>query len=250
MTDSATLACKEFVDGGESRKALNGVLCLGIYSSGSTWIFNCVLALLTRAHPQRALRSVYMDSNGFEDLLPWIDADETPVIKSHVCGEVLMAAVHIRRMPIILSLRDPRDAIVSLMQRFGSSFESALELVAASGAVLPRASRLLPALVIRYEDGTISNGEALLQIDALLNTNLGAGDLSDIHQKLLPESVKAKILDTFGDATDVGVYDPTTMWHPRHVGDGRTGKHKESLSSEQIVETNSRMAVFNKVYGY
>src|SRR4051794_5579695 len=92
------------------------VFTIGLPSSASTWVYNVARSILA------ATGTRYTSFRG-ETLGDFINADihgaEHAVVKGHRFEGGLHQIVQLAGMPTILSLRDPRDATASLVQRFG-----------------------------------------------------------------------------------------------------------------------------------
>jgi hypothetical protein len=93
--------------------------CLDMFSSASTWTFNVVHQVAARVWPGGAPRSLFLD---FDDGLPAID--DMLIVKTH--GSAVARALGQRAAGIVITLRDPRDAVVSLMQGNRLPFDIAL----------------------------------------------------------------------------------------------------------------------------
>ena len=91
--------------------------CFGLHSSGSTWMFNLVREICKAA--SIPFVSVHRDSKAN---LPW-DSVGAPLIvaKSHNPLDDFLSFVAETDAPAVVTVRDPRDALVSFRERFGNS---------------------------------------------------------------------------------------------------------------------------------
>ena len=129
--------------------------CFGQHGSGSTWMFNLVREICRVADVPFA--SAHRD---WRVNLPWhAPGDPMIVAKSQDPMEDWHEFIATSTEPIVITVRDPRDAVVSFMQRFpnslASSFDQALDAIALSGEHLVAVSCLRDIPVFRYEDGFV-----------------------------------------------------------------------------------------------
>jgi glycosyltransferase involved in cell wall biosynthesis len=225
------------------------MVCFGLQSSGSTWMFNLVREI-SRAE-DRPFKSLYADK---EADLPWeMLGTGLMVVKSHQPTEEFRKFIAKSGGTFVLTVRDPRDSVVSLMRRFDYDFPTALDFVTLSAHRLTRLAAELKPPVFRYEDGFVDRIETFDKIAALLGACLPAEQRERILAALTPERVKATIGDlvTAGRLhADAHEWDPELAWHPRHVGDGKIGKFSEALTAEQQQMVLKRTAEFCRRFDY
>jgi hypothetical protein len=234
------------------------VICLGLYSSGSTWVFNVVreiwLAEVDAATTASAFKSLCLDT---EAELP-LDTFEARriTLKTHIPSDMssdeLLRLIAVCRGPVILTVRDPRDAIVSAMRRFRVSFDVALGAIALNAQAILQLAGLREVSVLRYEDGAIGSPGIFDHITSLLGATLRPGLREKILSSLAPDAVRSTIdrLCASGVITNARPWDPETHWHFDHIGDGRVGKYVGELSHAQQSLVKSRTAAFCKRFGY
>ena len=92
------------------------VATIGLHGSASTWMFNVVRELILAARGEGAVLSCYADE---PEQLPTEAArtGKALVVKSHHGSAALDAWLEAERAPLFLSIRDPRDAAISMSQR-------------------------------------------------------------------------------------------------------------------------------------
>ena len=229
------------------------VMCAGMFSSGSTWAFNVVVQLLCRAHPSSRVVPVCADDFGVEQEAVTINADWL-VFKTHMPSAAMRMLSRLGRFPIILSIRDPRDAVASLMQRFSIPFDRAFEMVVACSSALIRLTDL-PHILLRYEDGFTETEKSIADIAQYLGMQLPIEQEGGVFAALTPSAVRATIADLQARDAIVGVepanaFDPETLWHPGHVGDRRIGKWKELLTAAQAARVRYASKDFCSAFGY
>jgi hypothetical protein len=232
----------------------NAVLCLGLPGSASTWLFNVCISL---AHAKGSLVHVlYTDrisdlSNGLERGA--IGKDDMLVVKSHSAESGFVEALDCPPK-YVLSVRDPRDCVVSFMERFGHSFDCSLDLVAQSCKSLLRAQSA-GALLFRYESGFFDSLQTIARLQDYLGIERPV-DIGSIMNACSKESIKDFIgrFDSLPDDRIVrkgdDEFDRMTHWHRNHFGDGETGKWRYRLDSCQQARANAVLANAIERFGY
>ncbi len=230
------------------------VITLGLYGSASTWIFNVVREALNAAYGAERVCAYYADAIALilqDGAIP----GRVALVKMHVGDESLASFVHLAQPLLLLSVRDPRDAVVSLMQRFGQDFDkAAARVVQSAQRIFPFAAAGHPYL--RYEDNFFARMET---IDAIV-PRLGI---------VLPDAAKAAIFAQYdtgsvrnfadrvatlpaerleGGAHDL--FDRVTHIHRSHIGDGQIGKWREKLSAAESAAISDALPDFIANFGY
>ena len=223
--------------------------CCGLHSSGSTWMFNLAREICR----SQAVDFVSCHRESVAKLPRDALESRLIVVKSHTPMDDLRWLLANSSEPVVITVRDPRDAVVSLLQRFGNGFGGAVNLVAVSAERLVTLSRLRAIPIFRYEDGFIGRVETFDRIAALLGMSPSADQREAILAELEPESVKRTISDLIAAGVirpSEKVHDPKTLWHAHHVADGRIGKFIGVLSPVQQFEIAERTREFCDCFGY
>lgn len=229
------------------------VLCAGQYGSASTWLYNAVHALLADALGEGRVHRQFADS---ADTLPARPDARALVLKAHAPGAGLRWLLARTGGKAILTLRDPRDAAASLIQRFGFGYGMVAERVAKSGAALPLLAEAgVPLLVLRYEDGFAARRATLDLLARFLGLVPEAARLDALFARLAPDAVRAEIArmqaeGAFGAAPTAHSHDGATHWHPGHVGDGAVGKFATVLSEGQVGDIIRRTRPYQDAFAY
>lgn len=209
------------------------VLCAGLKSSGSTWLFNVVMELF-KAAGRRDVAAFYADN--FKMFPPEAEKAGVLIVKCHEPSHSLRFLCRFLDATVFVTVREPRDSLASLRQRFGHHFETSLGEIARQAPIVAELAR--DAVVFRYEDGFCDRPQSVTRIAAALGLRIGRKAQARIFASLSPDSVKAKIevlkrMGKFGRRPSPDDFDPTTHWHPGHVGDGRIGKFDGLLSEDE-----------------
>jgi len=225
------------------------VLCVGLKSSGSTWLYNVAISVLKEAFKGAKIGAFYADN--FRMFPPGSWQSRMLVLKSHEPSEAVLFLNRFTRGEMLVSVREPRDSVASLMQRFGHSFESALRDVTVESerlVALKRSSR--KTLTLRYEDGFTDDEKTVARVARHLGVTIGAAAARRIFRAHGKEAVKQTIKKLHGRKRDPDAFDLTTQWHPGHVGDGRIGKYKTVLTAAQQKQIQAATKTYAKEFGY
>ncbi len=211
------------------------ILCVGLKSSGSTWLYNVVIQLLKEKY-RTGVTAFYADN--FAMFPPDTERARVLVIKAHEPSKGLVYLTRVTRGYMFLTLREPRDAIASLMQRFEHDFDGALKEVTRHSARIVELDRDEAMTTYRYEDGFFDRFETIGEIATALGIKVAKAVQMRIYQGLTRDGVRQKIgklqkTGKFGKKPDANSFDLETQWHPGHVGDGRVGKFKSVLTAAQ-----------------
>jgi hypothetical protein len=233
------------------------VLCAGLKSSGSTWLYNAVIQLmrasLRASGTRRPVKPFYA-----EDLAafpPAVRKTDCLIVKTHIPSPALRFLVRFTGGTVFISVREPRDAIASLMQRFDHGFDTCLEEVSAGAAAVLELADSGRHLLLRYESRFTQNRKSLSRIASYLGMAVDGDVLEKIRLNLTPVNVTRKIETlsrngVFGRKPDPNRFDPLTHWHPGHVGDRRIDKYSEVLSSAQQRAILRRLHEYCRTFGY
>lgn len=228
------------------------VLCAGLQSSGSTWLYNVAAAILRRADGASAAQFYAEDIADFPAL-----GDEIGrcAVKTHLPSPALQERARADRSPVLLSVREPRDAVASLMARFDQPFDGAARAVGDCAPYLVALEKAMPAMILRYEDRFYDRSETVDSVAGFLGVTLAPGAARDIHASLTPEKVGEALVEleqrgVFAPSLDPQQFDPVTHWHPRHVGDLKIGKHGEWLSPAQQASVLEATRLYCENFGY
>jgi hypothetical protein len=218
------------------------VLCAGLKSSGSTWLYNAVIQLCESGFrrgskddgPHRFL-SFYADR--IENFPRGADSADLLIIKAHVPSPALAFLTSFACGTVLITVREPRDAIASLMKRFGHEFETSLQEVGLSAARLVELSGVGRPMILRYEDGFFRKPTTIARLGAQIGVGLPPAAFNQIYQSLTAANVKRKIValakrGAFGLCGHPDSFDAKTHWHPGHIGDKRIGKYADMLSPD------------------
>ncbi len=223
------------------------VFSCGLHSSGSTWMFNLVREIAIAA----GLPFLSQFAGEEADFIPVLSHGARLIVK--VCApppgmRTFIAASH---EPVTLTVRDPRDAIVSLMNRFGDSFEDALDKVAGDAEHACWAGQDAAGSGVALRRRVYHRRRRRsTRSPSLLGATLSAAQRTSILHKLERDEVRKTIDELAGpNPPDAGL-DLVTHWQVNHIGDGRVGKFADVLSPIQQAAVIARAREFCAHFGY
>jgi hypothetical protein len=242
------------------------VLCAGLYSSGSTWLFNAVADLLRcaasaspdtggmpSASTPATVAQFYADSmDGFPE---FAELPDFLVVKTHLAGPSLRFLARFAGGPLLITVRDPRDAVASLMARFDQRFERALRAVERAAACMVDLAAIGRPRILRYEDRFFDRTDTFTALAECLRIKVSQAAVEEVRRSLSRDAVRAKIEEftregVFGSNPSPDNYDPKTQWHPGHVGDGKSGIYADLLSPRQQALVVLATSEFCRSFGY
>lgn len=240
---------------GRSRHNPRVIMTVGLYGSASTWVYNLARELLAARHGEARVHAVYSDtvSKVLEDRQT---LGRYVVWKMHFGEPAFDVFAQFADPTMVLTVRDPRDAIVSLMNRFNTRLEVAVSGLARScNRLVQCAAATHP--VLRYEDGFFRDVEVARTIAAYIGAPVGDEAIRAIFNRYSTEAVRrfAQGVEALpaervkGDPF-VDLYDEVTQIHRGHIGDGSVGKWQWQLTAEQQQALTAHFAPFLARFGY
>jgi hypothetical protein len=138
--------------------------CLGMFSSASTWTFNVVHEIALAVAPEQPPVPVFLDVS---DTLPDCDgASGTLIVKTH--GTEIARELGRRAEAVIITIRDPRDAVVSLMRHNRVPFDIALRMTEVSARTCSHFRTHRRSVLLRFEDRFFDDPGTVDRIAAVL----------------------------------------------------------------------------------
>ncbi len=223
---------------------------IGLHGSASTFIFNITRELLEQAAGPGKLTSLYADQ---PEQLPSPTPD-TLLIKSHHGSQTLDSWLVRHGARSILSIRDPRDAALSMALRFKAPLKDAVAWLVNDCNRILRVSGLgFP--IFRYEQRFFERPEAVYAIAAHLGLRPPAADIEAIFNRYTTAQVRnfANNLTTLPPErlTKVNEWDMdrlTQILGP-HIGDTKSGKY-QGLPPELRGQITAIFRPFLDRFGY
>jgi hypothetical protein len=219
-----------------------------MYASGSTWAYNIMRGIVAALHTGQTVLGRFVN---FLTDLEGLDHDgRVHVVKTHDVALEVVAELSRRAVRLVVTIRDPCDAVTSMMLYQRYPFEMALDWVARSGKF---AASLLPdprALLLRYEAGFTENPATL---DTIAQHLRGALPTS-VRERLFAEHTRSAVeavIATLGARHNENAGDPETQWHRHHAGrTGEIGRWRRMLTHAQVAAIEGAMREWMAKFGY
>jgi hypothetical protein len=229
------------------------IACVGLHGSASTWVFNVIRELVgARLGPDQVL-TFYADELA---QLPTdtVRAGRHIVFKSHHGSHELDRWLQERHAPVILSLRDPRDACLSMAQRFAAPLQHSVRWIANDCRRLARLAEQGHTL-LRFEDRFFDERRSVDLLSDRLGILSAAEVKDEIFARYQTEAVRCfagKLEELPPERlTMVAGYrmDRVTQVLATHIGDARTGKWRD-LPARVQTELTRYFRPFLDRFGY
>ena len=229
------------------------IISAGLYGSGSTWLFN-VLRLLVSSRGYDKVTSAYSDFPSDSWPLHPRSPIEQLIIKTHKPPNFLIEAAK-RGTSVIVTVRDPRDCVASLMTRFLYDLDTASNIVVQSANRILLLKSVCDPLIFRYEDNFIGRRTTISSICELLELSIDENVRDDVLADLSAENVRARINKQIEEGTldassPKDSFELDSHWHPGHIGDQQIGKYRKVLTSCEADRICARTAEFMKEFCY
>ncbi|MDA8252457.1 MAG: hypothetical protein M0Z28_25265 [Rhodospirillales bacterium] len=229
------------------------VLAVGLHGSASTWVFNVAREVLEQVAGADAVDVCHATTAA--DVVAARRPGRTLVAKTHGWPE-LPAFAAAAGAVVLVSVRDPRDAALSLMQRFGDSLDVAVGGIGRDCLCI-RACAASGHPVFRYEDRFFDDPATVGRIADRLGVTLSPAQAAAIFARWRTEQVRARaaaVRDLPADqrsAPDSPVLlERRTLVTSTHIGDGASGKWRQAFDPalQQRMSAFFRMVLL--VFGY
>ena len=213
-------------------------------------MYNAVL-MLVRSRSQAT--GLFSDTIP-EDLALLAESEAILVVKCHAPDASFRGLARMMNAPIVLTVRDPRDCLVSFECAFQSERSAAFHELNQSAFALLEIADHPRQLVVKYEEFA-DRAKVIELLASLLGIRASGKLVRGISEALDPEVVKTKIAQwEVHGALDLDrpaeVWTEETHWHSNHVADGLTGKYVDQLSAHEAAIVGSRLRGFFETFGY
>jgi hypothetical protein len=223
------------------------IWCVGVYASASTWTFNLVREMALATRPPGGVTPHFCA--GAYDIRR-LDTPGLHIVKTHeVHDPATAAALGARATRLLITVRDPRDAVASMVAYQKHSFADALAHVQAALTLCVRLAPDPRALIYYYESGVHEQPATAASIAAHLGLSLPAAARDRIFDGLTRGRVEAYIATLPGrpgilqERASGDLLDPATHWHSHHAGrTGESGRWRQVLKPDQATQITRQLA--------
>jgi hypothetical protein len=220
--------------------------CLGVYGSASTWLYNVVKSVGSFRMRTTIRTHFFSEQGSFSE---FDQPNLTHIVKSHeISDEPTILELERRCKRIIISLRDPRDAVSSLMLYHKQDFKKSLALVEAAMGLCLRFVFDRRTLLLHYEDEFYQDTLTLDRIAAHLGVDLAEPDRHRIFASMQRTEVERyishfdRLPGVLYDRLSGDRLDPKTHWHTHHAGrTGEIGRWTHMLTNPQVKQVEDRL---------
>jgi hypothetical protein len=234
--------------------AVRVVLMVGVPASASTWAFNVARELMIAAFGPTSVAGGFCPGPNTFLAEPMV-LGRRLVCKTHGWKNLHVFA-YLTAAAVIVTVRDPRDCALSMMERFGFKFAQAAYTIFENyqhATICGDAGHP----VLRYEDRFFEDPATVRVMARHLGVEVSDGVAAKIFDNYRTEVVRAlaaaipsqpkNLLATDGKT---GLHSLATQIHERHVGDGRVGKWRERFDARQRTELTRLFAPILTRFGY
>ena len=227
--------------------------CLGMYGSASTWAFYVVQKLAAVLVPERPVMTRFLEH------VANLEADgATLIVKTHAAP--VHAEIAQNAQAIIITMRDPRDSLASMIAHNKVDYDLALELVQATAAMCLRYAHDPRAVALRFEDRFYDNPATIDRLAATFGRPLARADRDRIFAETRREAVEQFIasLDTLPTVAQLpnqldpeDRHDLVTGWHKHHAGrKGEVGRWRQELAETEVAGIEDKLREWMRYFGY
>lgn len=202
------------------------ILCIGMQASGSTWVFNVVRSISNK-YGKKSISFFCEEAKDFVDYVDIVDG--FLIVKCHHVDDKFIKLLSMMDSKAIVTTRDPRDCVVSQLERFSSRIIDVAGDLSRSLSSISMLLNSIDVLPLSYENKPFDDVQTVKNIAHFMGVSLTEEDCQSIFDSMQPDVIK-KNIEEFKDNIDNNLwFDPETHWHPNHVGDGATGKWEQRL---------------------
>ena len=229
------------------------IWCQGMFASGSTWLYNVALAVAVDIEPRREVAGRFVFDTA--DTVGLDAPGVRHIVKAHQATPGVRPFADAADA-ILVTLRDPRDAVVSLMQHQGFSFQRALLNVCYAAEACWLLGANPAAVTLHYELGFIDDPATIDGVARLMGGSISRARRDEIFRSTRRPAIEAfiarleqqptTIIDPEGD-----VYDLASHWHRHHAGrQGEIGRWRRLLYPAQVDGIETALRDWMEGFGY
>jgi hypothetical protein len=225
-----------------------------MYASASTWLFNATRQVAAAALPGTRIAGTYADSL---TTLEALDPGALNIVKTHDLDRDSAAYAAAHATHILISLRDPRDGVTSLMQHMRHRFPQALEKIENSGHFCAHFTSDPRAVTFQYESNFSEDPQTFTRLASIFNRTLTDDTIAALHTANTRTAINEKIATidelptAHKDPLSGDIVDTDTHWHRHHANrTGEVGRYRRLLPPAAIDIIEAHMGGFMGQFGY
>jgi hypothetical protein len=183
----------------------------------------------------------------------------TLVVKSH--ATTVAEELARRARAIIITIRDPRDSLASMMAHNNVPLEIALNVISASARLCARYASHERAMLLRFDDRFFDDPATIRKLASLFDGALSDADARRIFSEMRREEVE-RFIAAMDERPTVTTYfneiigaddtlDEITGWHKHHAGRrGEDGRWRRELAASEVAAIELRLRKWMERFGY
>jgi len=230
------------------------VVTAGLHGSASTWVFNVARELVTAAVGAEAVVSGFA-ANSAALLAQKGLLGRHLVCKTHGWPNLHVFA-YLSSAVVIVTVRDPRDCVLSLIERFQETFPRAFSGIM-QDCLHATACTDFGFLTLRYEDHFFEDQAMIQTLARYIGVEVSKSVADGIFERYRTEAVRAFAASVpalpqerlEGDGKPL-LFDRVTHITNTHIGDGRIGKWRERFDRQQQIDMKQKFAAFLTRFNY
>lgn len=195
-------------------------------ASGSTWVFNVVRSIASKNDK----KSISFFCEEAKDFINYIDiVDGFIIIKCHYIDDKLIKILSLMGSKAIVTTRDPRDCVVSQMERFSSRIIDVAGDLSRSLSSISMLLNYIDIFPLSYENGPFDDIQTVKDIAHFMGVSLAEEEYRAIFESMRRNVIQQDIKELENNSDNNLWFDPATHWHPNHIGDGTIGKWEQRI---------------------
>lgn len=216
------------------------VFCAGMRRAGSTAIFNIVRELVEESKTGYALR---LPQHNHVTISGYFNSTQYVIVKGHALKDYFEERINDAK--VLMSVRDVRDIMCSLIRLRKTSFDILMEFEVIDGYIKEQQSWNCAKNVYfkRYEDWVDNLFEEAKQIAEFLKIELDDEKILDIAANWSVEKSDERAQKTSGT-------NHITFLNPGHITSMERVDFREMLTEEQIEIMNKKYGWWLRKYNY
>ena len=192
---------------------MNRYLVLGVYRSGSTRLFNILKDLLAeRCGGPEHVRAVHRGNA--PEAYAEMQLPGAMVLKEHELTAEAVELAHAAGVTVVGTIRDPVEAVVSLMSTFEWAPDVAIAGVSNAMSTLELFGQQIT--LVRYGTATTERPGAMQDLLGAVGLECGWWTARTLCHRYSHQEMAAATASLVLSDTDR--WDPATLFHPGHVG--------------------------------
>ena len=227
--------------------------CLGMYGSASTWTYYVLQKLAAVLIPERPVVTRFL-----EHVADLEAGGGTLIVKTHV--PTVHEQIAERAEAIIITMRDPRDSLASMITHQKIGYDLALKLVEATAAICLHYAHDPRTTALKFENRFYDDPATIDRLAATFGRPLARADRDRIFAETRRDAVEAVIagIDALPTAARLPVqsdpddrHDLVTGWHKHHAGrKGEIGRWRHDLTEDQVAAIEAKLRDWMRYFGY